>query len=79
MPSQEVVSEEETWITEIGRLLHGLCQPLTALNCRLELGLMEHEPEAMQAAMTDSLRECERMNKTVYAMQFALRTAMEQS
>lgn len=48
--------------------LHGLCQPLTVLHCKLEIGLMSGEPEAMRQAIVDGIRECVRSNAAVAAM-----------
>lgn len=54
---------------EIAIDLHGLCQPLTALQCRLEIGRMEATLEGLDAAIVDALRECVRVNALVRAMQ----------
>lgn len=52
----------------IDDMLHGLCQPLTVLQCRLALGELNGEPEAMRTAIGEALGECARMNKAVGAM-----------
>lgn len=54
--------------------LHDLCQPLTALQCRLHLSTMhvpgsEQERTEMRSAIQDGLRLCERMMLNVKAMQ----------
>ena len=54
--------------------LHDLCQPLTVLQCKLELGLMKGGEEATQAAVVEGLRECKRLNAAVAMM----RNMMEQ-
>jgi hypothetical protein len=56
--------------------LHGLCQPLTVLHCKLELGLMSGEPEAMRQAIEDGIRECVRSNAAVAAMRDLVRQSM---
>jgi hypothetical protein len=56
--------------------LHGLCQPLTVLHCKLELGLMSGEPEAMRQAIVDGIRECVRSNAAVAAMRELVRQSM---
>ena len=56
--------------------LHGLCQPLTVLHCKLELGLMSGEPEAMRQAIEDGIRECVRSNVAVAAMRDLVRQSM---
>ncbi len=40
--------------------LHRLCQPLTALQCTLELGLMRSDAGELRSAMGDALGECVR-------------------
>ena len=49
-------------------MLHDLCQPLTILQCKLELGLLKGSQEAANAAMADGLRECIRLNRAVNTM-----------
>jgi len=41
--------------------LHDLCQPLTALQCRLELGRMLGGAEAFEEAVNGGLEETRRM------------------
>lgn len=41
--------------------LHDLCQPLTALQCRLEMGRMLGQPEALEEAVKGGLEETRRM------------------
>jgi hypothetical protein len=43
------------------RELHDLCQPLTALQCRLELGQMIGDQEALLEAVEGAMLETERM------------------
>jgi hypothetical protein len=52
--------------------LHGLCQPLTVLQCRLAIGELIGEPEAMREAIREGLQECARLNKTVGTMRTML-------
>jgi hypothetical protein len=54
-------------------VLHDLCQPLTILQCKLELGLLKGDQEAAHAAMTDGLRECTRLTAAVNAMRDLMR------
>ena len=69
---------EEEWLAELGDKLHDLCQPLTALQCRLEIGMLHGRPETMRATIEEALHECERMNNRVHAMQNLLRDRLEQ-
>lgn len=41
--------------------LHDLCQPLTALQCRLEMGKILGHPEALEEAVNGGLEETRRM------------------
>ncbi len=56
--------------------LHGLCQPLTVLQCRLAIGELIGEPEAMREAIREGLQECARLNKTVATMRGMLQRMM---
>jgi hypothetical protein len=57
--------------------LHALCQPLTVLQCRLAMGELIGEPEAMRDAIREALLECVRMNQSVGTMRTMLRQVME--
>jgi hypothetical protein len=57
--------------------LHGLCQPLTVLQCRLALGELSGDPEAMQEAIGAALGECARLNTAVGEMREMLQQAIE--
>lgn len=46
--------------TAMDEELHDLCQPITALWCRLELGQMMGDADSMKAAVKGSLVECRR-------------------
>ena len=41
--------------------VHDLCQPLTTLQCRLELATLTCTPESYREAVEDGLAECRRM------------------
>ena len=64
-----LLAAEMALAKEISIGLHDLCQPLTALQCRLELGKMDATAEGMEAAIADALAECARLNDMVRAMQ----------
>lgn len=55
-------------VEQIDGLLHGFCQPLTVLQCRLALGELSGEPSAMRAAIGAALGECARLNEKIAAM-----------
>jgi signal transduction histidine kinase len=60
----------------IDRLLHELCQPLTVLQCRLAMGELSGEQDAMREAIGAALGECARLNDAVSAMRGMLATAL---
>lgn len=45
--------------------LHELCQPLTALQCRLEIGRMQNHEGALVEAVDASLKETRRMFEVI--------------
>jgi hypothetical protein len=75
---REAVQEtDQTDLVErIDVALHGLCQPLTVLQCRLAMGELIGEPDAMREAIREGLQECVRMNKTVGTMRAMLQQVM---
>jgi hypothetical protein len=66
-------------VERIDVALHGLCQPLTVLQCRLAMGEMIGEPEAMREAIREALLECVRLNQTIGTMRTMLQQAMQSS
>jgi signal transduction histidine kinase len=48
--------------------IHALCQPLTALQCRLEIGRMHGNETALQEAVDGSLAETRRMFEIISRM-----------
>ena len=67
----------EALVERIDVALHGLCQPLTVLQCRLAMGELIGEPEAMRDAIREALLECGRLNQTVVTMRMMLQQAMQ--
>jgi len=63
-------------VKRIDVALHGLCQPLTVLQCRLAMGELIDEPDAMREAIREALQECARMNQTVHTMRAMLLEVM---
>ena len=63
-------------VERIDGVLHGLCQPLTVLQCRLALGELSGEPGAMREAIGEALDECARLNAGVSAIREMLQQAM---
>ncbi len=59
---------------QIGRALHDLCQPLTTLQCRLEIAGMTGTDEAYREAVDMGLAECERLMQSVDSMREIVRS-----
>jgi hypothetical protein len=78
LPVREFVQtmEQTELVEQIDVALHGLCQPLTVLQCRLAIGELIGEPDAMREAIREGLQECARLNKTVGTMRAMLQQAM---
>ena len=78
MPVREVVerASQSDLVERIDVALHGLCQPLTVLQCRLAMGELIGEPDAMREAIREALVECARLNKTVGTMRTMLQECM---
>jgi hypothetical protein len=78
LPVREFVQtiEQTELVERIDVALHGLCQPLTVLQCRLAMGELIGEPDAMREAIREGLQECARLNKTVGTMRAMLQQAM---
>jgi signal transduction histidine kinase len=64
-------------VRRLASALHDLCQPLTALQCRLEIGSLTGTPEGHAEAVREGLRECERLMTRVKAMQEMVRVGLE--
>jgi signal transduction histidine kinase len=66
-------------IEQMGRALHDLCQPLTTLQCGLELGALSNTPDSYREAVRVGLVESERLAKMVDSMREIMRAATCQS
>ena len=78
---RELVDETsgDAIVERIDVALHGLCQPLTVLQCRLAMGELIGEPDAMRDAIREALLECARLNQTVGTMRTILQQLMQNS
>jgi hypothetical protein len=66
-------------LRRISAALHELCQPLTTLQCRLEMAELVDTPEAHRQAVVLGLAECVRLTAAVVSMREALRAVMQQA
>jgi hypothetical protein len=55
-------------VREMRELLHDLCQPLTALQCRLEIAKIHGDPELLLETVEDSLIETRRLVEAIAKM-----------
>ena len=80
LPVREVTQEtgQTDLVERMDVALHGLCQPLTVLQCRLAMGDLIGDPDAMREAIREGLQECARLNQTVGTMRAMLQQAMEE-
>jgi hypothetical protein len=78
LPVRDVVQQggRTDLVERIDVALHCLCQPLTVLQCRLAMGELIGEPDAMRDAIREGLQECARMNQTVDVMREMLQQMM---
>ena len=70
-------ASREVLVERMDVALHALCQPLTVLQCRLAMGELIGEPEAMREAIREALSECVRLNQTVGTMRTVLQQAIQ--
>jgi hypothetical protein len=64
---------------QIGAALHDLCQPLTTLQCRLEMAGLIDTLEAYREAVEVGMQECLRVGAQVASMRAILRKSVEQA
>lgn len=60
---------------QMGKALHSLCQPLTTLQCRLEMAELVGTMDAYREAVAHALNECARLVEGVGSMREILRPA----
>ena len=64
---------------KMGMALHDLCQPLTTLQCRLEMAELIDTADGYRAAVKTGMAECLRLSAAVALMRSAVRAAMQQA
>jgi signal transduction histidine kinase len=60
---------------QMGRLLHDLCQPLTTMQCRLEMATLAGTEQDYREAVELGLAECARLAAVVGSMREIVRAA----
>jgi signal transduction histidine kinase len=60
-------------LNQMVTVVHDLCQPLTTLQCRLEMAQMMNTPEDYEEAVALGVTECARMSRHVHALREVLR------
>jgi hypothetical protein len=66
-------------MARLGGALHDLCQPLTTLQCTLELAGMTGSAEACRQAIDAALLECARLAEAVGSMRQIVRAGMQEA
>jgi hypothetical protein len=65
-------------VKDVSKALHDLCQPLTTLQCRLELASVVGTVEAYREAVELGLEECSRLMHAVWSMREIVRAAEQE-
>lgn len=65
----------EKWLSEMERDLHDLCQPVTSLQCRLELGKLLGGEDALTEATDGALEDASRIFEAVFRLRKRLMLA----
>lgn len=63
-----VASSNEILLHEIEEELHDLCQPLTVLRCRLDVGKSDGSPQGLRDAVDGALDETTRLMESIRRM-----------
>jgi hypothetical protein len=78
LPVRETAEQLEAGLAaRMDDALHGLCQPLTVLQCKLALGELIGGPDAMRNAIAEALVECARVNLAIGLMREMLQHSLQ--
>jgi len=72
-PETAEYGTREERMRQLGMALHELCQPLTTLQCRLEMAKMTGTIKGYREAVETGLAECERLCQAVTSMREIVR------
>ena len=76
LPAETREPEE---LQRLSKALHDLCQPLTTLQCRLEMAGVIGTNEAYREAVEMGLAECSRLMAAVESVRGVVRAAVQKS
>jgi signal transduction histidine kinase len=65
------------YVSQMGKVLHDLCQPLTTLQCRLEMATLAGTDQDYREAVDLGLAECARLAEAVGSMREIVRAAVQ--
>jgi hypothetical protein len=68
-------SQQEAFRLELSTVLHELCQPVTALQFRLEIGRLAGDQDASRQAFEECLVETRRICDAIRVMRIVLERA----
>jgi len=68
------MTEGHSIATQLSETLHDMCQPLTALQCMLEIGQLK-DARGEPTVWAECLRECARLNAIVHTMHSLIQKA----
>lgn len=68
----------EEGVERIGKALHDLCQPMTTLQCRLEMAQMLGTAESYREAVELGLADCARLSEAVGSLRAIVRAAAKE-
>ena len=79
MEAQTQEKQKATAVQQIGSALHDLCQPLTAIQCRLEMAELMNTCDEFREAVALGISECARMASQVHRMRELLKSLVADS
>jgi len=79
MSDQATRSDAAEELRLLSKALHDLCQPLTTLQCRLEMAGMLDTEAAYREAVEHALGECCRLTAAIDSMRGVVRTAAKRA
>jgi hypothetical protein len=68
MEARTVEQQTATAVQQMSTVLHDLCQPLTALQCRLQMAELMNSCEDYREAVTLGISECARLAGHVHSL-----------